>query len=69
MPAWAAGSMTAQPSELRLQKQEAKAASRPQLDFAEPSSANFDFISQVRSNRIHAVLAGTNLQAMCMPVT
>ena len=47
MPAWAESSMTARPSEPRLQKQEAQSPSRPQLDFAEPSSGSFEFISQV----------------------
>ena len=47
MPAWAESSMAARPSEPRLQKEEAQSPSRPPLDFAEPSSSSFEFISQV----------------------
>ena len=46
-PSWAKDGMASRPSEPQLQKQEAETSVRPQLDFAEPSSGSFEFISQV----------------------
>lgn len=48
VPSWAQQPMAADPSEPRLQKAETPLKSRPQLDFAEPSSGTFEFISQVQ---------------------
>lgn len=47
VPDWARESLQSRPSEPRLQKQQEKAPSRPQLDYAEPSTGSFEFISQV----------------------